>query len=90
MRALVQFTLASLLALWGAPPRPPGPTPQAQTVRLASPSGHLAVVVRAAPDLAYDVTYKGKPLLTDARLSLEDAPMHEHLRVEAGAGGSRS
>jgi alpha-glucosidase len=29
------------------------------------------VVVRAAPDLAYDVTYDGKPLLVDARLSLD-------------------
>ena len=81
MRALVHFTFAGLLALWGAPPRLTGPAPQAQTVRLTSPSGHLAVVVRAAPDLAYDVTYKGKPLLTDARLSLDVD--HRRLGIDA-------
>jgi alpha-glucosidase len=81
VRALVHFTLAGLLALWGAPPGLSGPAPQAQTVRLASPSGRLAVVVRAAPDLAYDVTYKGKSLLTDARLSLNV----DHRRLGIGA-----
>ena len=39
------------------------------------------MAVRAAPDLAYDVSYDGKPLLADARLALDI----EHRRLGAGA-----
>ena len=61
-----------------APPRRP---PPASVHRLASPGGHIEVAVRAAPDLAYDVSYDGKPLLTDARLLLDV----DHRRLGAGA-----
>jgi len=46
-----------------------------------SPSGHIEVQVRAAPDLAYDVTYDGRPLLADGRLSLDV----DHHRLGAAA-----
>jgi alpha-glucosidase len=72
VRALAQI-LGSALALWGVPAPVPSPSPSqpAGVHRLASPGGHIEVVVRAAPDLAYDVTFDGKPLLADARLSLD-------------------
>jgi len=73
-----------LLALWGAPAAPPAPPaqrPDDSALHLVSPGGHISVDVRAAPDLAYDVAYDGKPLLTDARLSLDV----DHRRLGAGA-----
>jgi len=73
--------LPSLLALWGAPAAAPPTEIVAPVMRLASPGGHIGVAVRAAPDLAYDVTYDGKPLLTDARLSLDV----DHRRLGAAA-----
>ncbi|HEY7373903.1 MAG TPA: glycoside hydrolase family 97 protein [Polyangia bacterium] len=73
---------AALLALWGAPAAPPS-TP---TIRLQSPGGHLSVDVRAAPDLAYDVAYDGKPLVADARLSLDVD--HRRLGVAARITGT--
>jgi alpha-glucosidase len=77
---------SGLLALWGtgAPAPPPAPAPPAPApggLRLVSPDGHISVDVRAAPDLAYDVAYDGKPLLADARLSLDV----EHRRLGIGA-----
>jgi len=69
--------IAALLALWGPPP-PAAPGPDLQ---LQSPSGHIEVRVRAAPDLAYDVLYDGRPLLADARLSLDV----DHQRLGAAA-----
>jgi alpha-glucosidase len=57
---------------------PAAPTPD---LHLTSPSGHIDVHVRAAPDLAYDVLYDGRPLLTDARLSLDV----DHQRLGAAA-----
>ena len=48
---------------------------------MKSPSGHIEVQVRAAPDLAYDVTYDGRPLLADGRLSLDV----DHHRLGAAA-----
>jgi alpha-glucosidase len=82
--------VSGLLALWGAPAAPPlSPTPgpaapsgtTAGALHLVSPGGHISVDVRAAPDLAYDVTYDGKPLLADARLSLDV----DHRRLGAAA-----
>jgi alpha-glucosidase len=82
-----------LLALWGAPPGLPTPAPAPaptpapaepaapSVLRLASPGGHIEVAVRAAPDLSYDVSYDGKPLLIDARLVLDV----EHRRLGAAA-----
>jgi alpha-glucosidase len=72
----VETIAAALLALWGTPPNAPAPD-----LRLTSPSGHIEVAVRAAPDLAYDVLYDGRPLLTDARLSLDV----EHNRLGSAA-----
>jgi hypothetical protein len=60
---------------------PPTPPPAPTGHHLASPSRHIDVYVRAAPDLAYDVLYDGRPLLTDARLSLDV----EHRRLGVGA-----
>jgi alpha-glucosidase len=67
--------IAALLSVWGAPAAPPG------GFRLTSPSGHIDVYVHATPDLAYDVTFDGRPLLTDARLSLDV----DHRRLGAAA-----
>jgi alpha-glucosidase len=63
----------ALLALWGAPGVPATARPAATPAvhHLKSPGGHIDVYVHAAPDLAYDVSYDGKPLLVDARLSLD-------------------
>jgi alpha-glucosidase len=69
-------TIAALLALWGPPPAAPAPD-----LQLKSPSGHIEVRLRAAPDLAYDVLYDERPLLTDARLSLDV----DHQRLGAAA-----
>jgi alpha-glucosidase len=66
----------ALLALWGAAPGAPTPD-----LHLTSPSGHIDVHVRVAPDLAYDVLYDGRPLITDARLSLDV----DHRRLGAAA-----
>jgi alpha-glucosidase len=92
----VDVALAGLLALWGGPAVPPtaspAPAPAAAeapaasapspaSLRLKSPSGHIDVQVRAAPDLAYDVTFDGRPLLTDGRLSLDV----DHHRLGAAA-----
>ena len=87
MRSL-ELLATGLLALWGAPPGFPTPTPvptpaptpalpepaASSVLRLASPGGHIEVAVRAAPDLSYDVSYDGKPLLIDARLVLDVEP----------------
>jgi alpha-glucosidase len=76
----LELIAAGLLALWGVPsaapvPQPPAPAPASPAPgsvhRLSSPGGRIEVSVRAAPDLAYDVTFDGKPLLGDARLVLD-------------------
>jgi alpha-glucosidase len=71
---------AALLAVWGAPAPPPSPAAPS-VIHLLSPGGHISVDVRAAPDLAYDVAYDGKPLIADARLSLDV----DHRRLGAAA-----
>ena len=63
----------------------PAPAPASGVHRLSSPGGHIEVTVRAAPDLAYDVSYDGKPLLADARLSLDVD--HRRLGIAAGITG---
>jgi alpha-glucosidase len=78
--------IAALLALWGVPPPVPAPGPPG-VHHLSSPAGHIEVTVRAAPDLAYDVTYDGKPLLADARLSLDVD--HRRLGIAAGITGTK-
>ena len=81
--------IAALLALWGVPAPTSAPAPGPPGVhRLSSPGGHIEVTVRAAPDLAYDVTYDGKPLLADARLSLDVE--HRRLGIAAAHHGQRS
>jgi alpha-glucosidase len=93
--AILSGALAMWGAPAAPPPAPPPATPTATApaapaavetsdpaaLHLVSPGGHIAVDVRAAPDLAYDVTYDGKPLLADARLSLDV----DHHRLGAGA-----
>jgi alpha-glucosidase len=67
------------------PGAPAAPAPAAEAApgvyHLPSPGGRIAVTIRTTPDLAYDVTYDGKPLLADARLSLDV----EHRRLGVGA-----
>jgi alpha-glucosidase len=76
---------AGLLALWGAPAVTPPPA--APVHRLSSPAGHIEILVRADPDLAYDVTYDGKPMLADARLSLDVD--HRRLGIAARITGTK-
>jgi alpha-glucosidase len=83
VRVLAEIVWLTSLALWGTPPAA-SPTVH----RLSSPNGRVAVAVRAAPDLTYDVTFDGKPLLAGATLALDV----DHVRLGAAAritGGRR-
>ena len=66
--------------------RPPPRRPRVH--RVSSPNGRIAVAVRATPDLTYDVSFDGKPLLAGATLALDV----DHVRLGAAAritGGRR-
>ena len=66
----VAFTLAALAAVSETP---------ATTQHLASPNGHIELVVVTKPQLSYDVLFDGKPLLRGATMSLEV----DHVRLGA-------
>ena len=66
----VAFTLAALAAVSETP---------ATTQHLASPNGHIELVVVTKPQLSYDVLFDGKPLLLGATMSLEV----DHVRLGA-------
>ena len=93
LELIAAWLATGLLALWGAPAVAPppvpaeAPPPTGGVHRLSSPGGRIEVAVRAAPDLAYDVTFDGKPLLTDARLSLDVD--HRRLGVAARITGAK-
>jgi alpha-glucosidase len=70
------LALLASLALWGTPPPQPSPV-----YRLSSPNGRIAVAVRAAPDLSYELLFEGKPLLVGATLALDV----DHVRLGAAA-----
>ena len=76
MRAVAEIAWLASLALWGTPPAA-SPTVH----RLSSPNGRIAVAVRAAPDLTYDLSFDGKPLLAGATLALDV----DHVRLGAAA-----
>jgi alpha-glucosidase len=65
LRALAASLIFAAVGL-PAPPREP-----ARVQRLASPDGRIEVVVRADDKLAYDVLWRGKPLLSGATLALD-------------------
>ena len=65
---------------------PPAASPTVH--RVSSPNGRIAVAVRAAPDLTYDVAFDGKPLMAGATLALDV----DHVRLGTAAritGGRR-
>jgi alpha-glucosidase len=66
LRALV----TSLLLAWGGLGAPPS-DPAARVQRLSSPDGRIEIVVRSDKQLAYDVSWKGHPLLAGATLALD-------------------
>jgi len=76
VRAVAEVVWLAALALWGTPP-----AASATVHRLSSPNGRIAVAVRAVPDLTYDLTFDGKPLLAGATLALDV----DHVRLGAGA-----